>query len=99
MTESLESCSKHRLLQARHRYVQNHPAFLFPGEEAVCPDCVIQNICAESRFNNTEEDMNSIYEDIVRDCKSALTELKDYPLQSGYSMELEGLFANIRGIR
>ena len=61
VTESLESCLKRRLLQARHRYVQEHPAFLFLGEEAVCLDCVIQNICAESRFIKTEDDMSSIY--------------------------------------
>ena len=61
VTESLESNLKDRLLQERHRYVQDHPAFLFLGEEAVCPDCVIQNICTESRFIKTKEDMTSIY--------------------------------------
>lgn len=61
MTESLEGCLKDRLLQERHRYVQDHPAFLYLGEEAVCPDCVIQNICTKSRFIKTKEDMSSIY--------------------------------------
>ena len=34
-------------------------------------------------------------EDVVRDCKSALSELKDYPLQGGYSMELGSLLATL----
>ena len=61
VTESLERILKERLLQERHRYVQDHPAFLFLGEEAVCPGCVIQDICTDSRFIKTKEDMNSIY--------------------------------------
>lgn len=61
VTESLERILKERLLQERHRYFQDHPAFLFLGEEAVCPDCVIQNICTKSRFIKTKEDMSSIY--------------------------------------
>ena len=61
VTDSLERNLKDRLLQERRRYVQDHPAFLFLGEEAVCPDCVIEDICTESRFIKTKEDMSSIY--------------------------------------
>ena len=61
VTESLERNLKDKLLQERCRYIQDHPAFLFLGEEAVCPDCVIQDICTESRFIKTKEDMSSIY--------------------------------------
>ena len=61
VTESLEKNLKDRLLQERYRYIQDHPAFLFLGEEAVCPNCVIEDICTESRFIKTKEDMSSIY--------------------------------------
>ena len=61
VTEALERNLKDGLLEERRRYVQDHPAFLFLGEEAVCPDYVIQDVCTESRFIKTKEDISSIY--------------------------------------
>jgi hypothetical protein len=61
VTESLGRNLKDRLLQERRRYIQDHPAFFFLGEEVVCPNCVIEDICKESKFIKTKEDMSSIY--------------------------------------
>jgi hypothetical protein len=59
VTESLGRNLKDRLLQERRRYIQDHPAFFFL--ERLCPNCVIEDICKESKFINTKEDMSSIY--------------------------------------
>ena len=61
VTESLGKTLKERLLQERHIYVQDHPAFLFLGEEAVCPESIIDNICTNSKFIKTKEDIDCIF--------------------------------------
>ena len=34
--------------------MRDHPAYLFLGENAVCPDCVIHKISKNSRFINSK---------------------------------------------
>ena len=56
-----QSHLKDRLLRERCRHGQDHSALLFIGAEAVYPDCVIQNICSESRFIKTKEDIRYLF--------------------------------------
>ena len=58
VTEDLEATIKQRLVEERRKYMRDHPAYMFLGENAVCPDCVIHEISKNSRFINSKEHLS-----------------------------------------
>ena len=60
VTQDLEAALKERLVEERSKYVRDHPAYMFIGENSVCPDCVISDICRNSRFIKSKQDISCV---------------------------------------
>ena len=48
------------LVKAVEEFLEEHPSFKMLGRSFICPDSVIEKICAEARFINSLEDLNIV---------------------------------------
>ena len=60
--EDLEKAIRQKLLQERDNYIQKHSHYLMIGIDFVCPNIVINDICKNSRFITSEENLTTTYD-------------------------------------
>ena len=51
---------KNSLSRAVDQYLEKNPSYKMLGRSFVCPDCVIDKICAEARFVQSIDDLNFV---------------------------------------
>ena len=61
LKQSSQDVLKKKLIDARKRYIQEHPSFMMLGENFVCPDSVIESICKQSKFIEYPGDLDDIF--------------------------------------